>query len=108
MLYKYHVHVIVYANKDYYYYYYKFISGVDTKKWYSYFVTQEAWQLSYADMRSPINDLASVVSSKVRLFADDCLIYRHIKNIQDQITLLNTYICLLTGVTHGVCVCCIF
>ena len=27
-----------------------------------------------------INDLPSVVSSKVRLFADDCLIYRNIKN----------------------------
>ena len=34
-----------------------------------------------------INDLPSVVSSKVRLFADDCLIYRNIKNKQDQIAL---------------------
>ena len=34
-----------------------------------------------------MNDLPSVVSSKVRLFADDCLIYRNIKNKQDQITL---------------------
>ena len=34
-----------------------------------------------------INDLPSVVSSKVRLFADDCLIYRHIKNNEDHITL---------------------
>ena len=34
-----------------------------------------------------IDDLPSVVSSKVRLFADDCLIYRNIKNKQDQITL---------------------
>ena len=34
-----------------------------------------------------INDLPSVVSSKVRLFADDCLIYRNIKNKEDQITL---------------------
>ena len=33
-----------------------------------------------------INDLPSVVSSNVRLFADYCLIYRHIKN-KDQITL---------------------
>ena len=32
------------------------------------------------------NDLPYVVSSKVRLFADDCLIYRNIKNKQDQIT----------------------
>ena len=34
-----------------------------------------------------INDLPSVVSSNVRLFADDCLIYRNIKNKEDQIAL---------------------
>ena len=34
-----------------------------------------------------INDLPSIVSSKVRLFADDCLIYRNIEIKQDQITL---------------------
>ena len=34
-----------------------------------------------------INGLPSVVSSKVRLFADDCLIYRNIKNKEDQIAL---------------------
>ena len=34
-----------------------------------------------------INNLPSVVSSKVRLFADDCLIYRNIKNKEDQIAL---------------------
>ena len=34
-----------------------------------------------------INDLPSVVSSNVRLFADDCLIYRNIKNKEDQIEL---------------------
>ena len=34
-----------------------------------------------------INDLPSVVSSKVRLFADDCLIYRNIKNKEDQIAM---------------------
>ena len=34
-----------------------------------------------------INDLPSVVSSKVRLFVDDCLIYRNIKNKEDQIAL---------------------
>ena len=34
-----------------------------------------------------INDLSSVVSSKVRLFVDDCLIYRNIKNKEDQIVL---------------------
>ena len=32
-----------------------------------------------------INDLPSVISSKVRLFTDDCLVYREIKNKQDQI-----------------------
>ena len=34
-----------------------------------------------------INDLPSVVSSKLRLFADDCLIYRNNKNKEDQIAL---------------------
>ena len=34
-----------------------------------------------------INDLPSVVSSKARLFADDCLIYRYFKNKEDQIAL---------------------
>ena len=34
-----------------------------------------------------IYDLPSVVSSKVKLFADDCLIYRIIKNKEDQIAL---------------------
>ena len=32
-----------------------------------------------------INDLPSLVKSTVRLFADDCLLYRLIKTIQDQI-----------------------
>ena len=32
-----------------------------------------------------INDLPFCVNSKVRLFADDCLLYREIKNNQDQI-----------------------
>ena len=32
-----------------------------------------------------INDLPSCVNSKVRLFADYCLLYREIKNNQDQI-----------------------
>ena len=31
-----------------------------------------------------INGLPSCVNSKVRLFADDCLLYREIKNNQDQ------------------------
>ena len=34
-----------------------------------------------------INYLPSLVSSKVRLFADDCSIYRNIKNKEDQTTL---------------------
>ena len=34
-----------------------------------------------------INELPSVISSKVRLFADYCLIYRNIKNKEDQIAL---------------------
>ena len=34
-----------------------------------------------------INDLPSIVSSKVRLIADDCLIYRQIKSNNDQIEL---------------------
>ena len=34
-----------------------------------------------------INDLPSVVSSKVRLFSYDCLIYRNIKNNENQIAL---------------------
>ena len=38
-------------------------------------------------MLSQINDLPSVVSSKVRLFVDHCLIYRNIKNKEDQIAL---------------------
>ena len=41
-----------------------------------------------------INDLPSVVTSKVRLFADDCLVYRNIKNKPDQIT-LQKYLSLL-------------
>ena len=38
-----------------------------------------------------INDLPSVavISSEGRLFADDCLIYRNIKNKEDQIALQN-------------------
>ena len=50
-----------------------------------------------------INDLQSVVSSKVRLFADDCLIYRNIKNEEDQIALQKDLNLLENWVTHGVC-----
>ena len=62
-----------------------------------------------------INDLPSVVSSKVRLFANDCLIYRNIKNKQDQITLQkdlnllenwgNTWVCVLTLSSATLCEC---
>ena len=31
-----------------------------------------------------INDLPSVVTSQVRLFADDCLLYRPIRSVSDQ------------------------
>ena len=34
-----------------------------------------------------INDLSSGITSKIRLFADDCLIYRPIKNIEDSAAL---------------------
>ena len=48
-----------------------------------------------------INDLPSVVSSKVRLFADDCLIYRNIKNKEDQIALQKDLILLENCNTWG-------
>ena len=35
--------------------------------------------------REPVYCLPSCVNSKVRLFADDCLLYREIKHNQDQI-----------------------
>ena len=44
-----------------------------------------------------INDFPSVVSSKVRLFADDCIIYRNIKNKEDLNLLENR------GKTWGMC-----
>ena len=34
-----------------------------------------------------INDLPSVVSSQVRLFADDCLMYRPIRSVEDQVAM---------------------
>ncbi len=37
-----------------------------------------------------INDLPDCVSSQVRLFADDCLLYRPITSLQDQIQLQDT------------------
>ena len=39
-----------------------------------------------------INDLPEAVQSQVRLFADDCLLYRPIKSQSDHITLQNDLI----------------
>ena len=36
-----------------------------------------------------INDLPDCVTSKVRLFADDCLLFRSINSIQDHMALQN-------------------
>jgi hypothetical protein len=41
-----------------------------------------------------INDLPECVKSQVRLFADDCLLYRQIKNREDHIFLQNDLTCL--------------
>ena len=41
-----------------------------------------------------INDLPECVKSQVRLFADDCLLYRQIKNREDHILLQNDLTCL--------------
>ena len=51
-----------------------------------------------------IDDLQSVVSSKERLFADDCLIYRILKINKTKIT-LQKYLNLLEswGITWGMC-----
>jgi hypothetical protein len=49
-----------------------------------------------------INDLPSNVSSKVRLFADDCLLYREINSINDQFELQKDLSSLETwGITWG-------
>ena len=51
-----------------------------------------------------INDLPSCVNSKVRLFADDCLLYREIKNNQDQIDMQRDLDALMDwGSTWGIC-----
>jgi hypothetical protein len=41
-----------------------------------------------------INDLPECVKSQVRLFTDDCLLYRQIKNREDHILLQNDPTCL--------------
>ena len=53
--------------------------------WFLVYHKAQYWALSYFLIY--INELPSVVSSKVRLFADDCLIYRNNKNKEDQIAL---------------------
>ena len=53
-----------------------------------------------------INDLPSCVNSKVRLFADDCLLYREIKNNQDQIDMQRDLDALMdcrVGVKYSTC-----
>jgi hypothetical protein len=52
------------------------------------------------------NDLPSCVTSQVRLFADDCLLYRSIKSINDQIQLqqdLQSKALLKSSITRSVC-----
>ena len=48
-----------------------------------------------------INDLQSCVNSKVCLFADDCLLYREIKNNQDQIDMQRDLDALMDWDLHG-------
>jgi hypothetical protein len=43
-----------------------------------------------------INDLPECVKSQVRLFADDCLLYRQIKNREDHILLQNDLTCMMS------------
>ena len=48
------------------------------------------------------NDLPSLVSSKVRIFADECLIFRNIKNKQDQMKMQEDLHFLVNwGITWG-------
>ena len=49
-----------------------------------------------------INDLPDSVSSSVRLFADDCLLYRTIKTQEDHLKLQNDLISLENGLLNGV------
>ena len=55
-----------------------------------------------------INDLPDTVKSQVRLFADDCLLYRQIKSQTDHTTLQNDLIELeknkKNGQPNGACV----
>ena len=48
-----------------------------------------------------INSLSQAVKSSIRLFADDCLIYREIKSANDRDKM--TFIILVAGVELGVC-----
>ena len=49
-----------------------------------------------------IDDLPDQVESTVRLFTDDCLLYRCIRFVRDH-TLLQTYMNLRSGTQNGVC-----
>ena len=50
-----------------------------------------------------IIDLPSTVSSQVRLFADDCVLYRPMKCRADQEELSETYLCYRTEQIDGGC-----
>ena len=42
-----------------------------------------------------INDITENISSQIRLFADDCLIYRPINSIEDHLILQNSLLALV-------------
>ena len=48
-----------------------------------------------------INDIAENINSNIRLFADDCVVYRQIDSPQDHLYYKKTYTNLLIGVTFG-------
>ena len=50
-----------------------------------------------------INDIAESLSSSVRLFADDCLLYREIKSKEDQMLLQRDLDRLIEWTTKTVC-----
>lgn len=41
-----------------------------------------------------INDLPDCVTSEVRLFADDCLLYHEVRTVNDQLALQRDLLCL--------------
>ena len=48
-----------------------------------------------------INDIVAGISSSLRLFGDDCLLYRTIKSIEDSIILQRDFNCYLNGPQSG-------